>query len=116
MSLPFKSVSIINFLKIPVENRLSWGKSVKMEVNKSSKNVIYLIALCLFFIKTSAGYFITIDAHSEECYFDRVKSGTKMSLMFEVAEGGFLDIDVIVSLLLNRFCGTMFLKYLKVLS
>jgi len=40
------------------------------------------------------GYFITVDAHAEECFFDKVKSGTKMGLMFEVAEGGFLDIDV----------------------
>jgi len=39
-------------------------------------------------------YFITVDAHAEECFFDKVKSGTKMGLMFEVAEGGFLDIDV----------------------
>lgn len=39
-------------------------------------------------------YFINIDAHAEECFFDKVVSGTKMSLMFEVAEGGFLDIDV----------------------
>ncbi|KAI0224576.1 Transmembrane emp24 domain-containing protein 2 [Lamellibrachia satsuma] len=43
---------------------------------------------------TAEGYFITIDAHAEECFFDKVTSGTKMSLMFEVAEGGFLDIDV----------------------
>ena len=35
-----------------------------------------------------------IDAHADECFFDKVTSGTKMSLMFEVAEGGFLDIDV----------------------
>jgi hypothetical protein len=33
----------------------------------------------------------------EECFFDKVTSGTKMSLMFEVAEGGFLDIDIKVS-------------------
>ncbi|XP_064612471.1 transmembrane emp24 domain-containing protein 2-like [Liolophura sinensis] len=39
-------------------------------------------------------YFISIDAHAEECFFDKVSSGTKLSLMFEVAEGGFLDIDV----------------------
>lgn len=39
-------------------------------------------------------YFVTVDAHAEECFFDKVKSGTKMGLMFEVAEGGFLDIDV----------------------
>lgn len=43
-------------------------------------------------------YFISIDAHAEECYFDKVTSGTKMSLMFEVAEGGFLDIDVKVGI------------------
>ena len=38
--------------------------------------------------------FLQVDAHAEECFFDKVKMGTKMGLMFEVAEGGFLDIDV----------------------
>jgi len=42
----------------------------------------------------SLAYFIHIDANEEHCFFDRVTSGTKMGLMFEVAEGGFLDIDV----------------------
>ena len=40
------------------------------------------------------GYFTNVDAHAEECFFDRVSSGMKMSLTFEVVEGGFLDIDV----------------------
>lgn len=35
-----------------------------------------------------------IEANDEECFYDRVKSGTKMGLIFEVAEGGALDIDV----------------------
>ncbi|CAK9820377.1 Transmembrane emp24 domain-containing protein [Anthophora plagiata] len=39
-------------------------------------------------------YFITVDAHAEECFFDKVEAGTKMGLTFEIAEGGFLDIDV----------------------
>uniref|UniRef100_A0A914QHQ1 GOLD domain-containing protein n=1 Tax=Panagrolaimus davidi TaxID=227884 RepID=A0A914QHQ1_9BILA len=39
-------------------------------------------------------YFITIDAYEEKCFFERVKNGTKLGLIFEVAEGGFLDIDV----------------------
>lgn len=44
-----------------------------------------------------SGYFIVVDASAEECFFDRVSAGTKMSLTFEVAEGGFLDIDVTIS-------------------
>ena len=51
----------------------------------------------LVFVGNTEGFFINIDAHAEECFFDKVSSGTKMSLMFEVAEGGFLDIDVKVS-------------------
>ena len=47
-----------------------------------------------YFVSVTRSYFITVDAHAEECFFDKVKSGTKMGLMFEVAEGGFLDIDV----------------------
>uniref|UniRef100_A0A1I7V4B3 GOLD domain-containing protein n=1 Tax=Caenorhabditis tropicalis TaxID=1561998 RepID=A0A1I7V4B3_9PELO len=42
----------------------------------------------------AASYFIHVDANEEQCFFDRLTSGTKMGLMFEVAEGGFLDIDV----------------------
>uniref|UniRef100_A0A1I8B3Z4 GOLD domain-containing protein n=1 Tax=Meloidogyne hapla TaxID=6305 RepID=A0A1I8B3Z4_MELHA len=59
-----------------------------------------LLILCLFGIKNSFGYFIHIDANEELCFFDRVVSGTKMGLMFEVAEGGFLDIDVKVNVVM----------------
>uniref|UniRef100_A0A915Q0D8 GOLD domain-containing protein n=1 Tax=Setaria digitata TaxID=48799 RepID=A0A915Q0D8_9BILA len=52
---------------------------------------LFLIAYCLV---ESAAYFIHIDANEEQCFFDRVTAGTKMGVMFEVAEGGFLDIDV----------------------
>ncbi|XP_054944782.1 transmembrane emp24 domain-containing protein 2-like [Physeter macrocephalus] len=43
---------------------------------------------------TASGYFVSIDAHAEDCFFQRVTSGTKMGLIFEVAEGGFLDVDM----------------------
>uniref|UniRef100_A0A915AJQ6 GOLD domain-containing protein n=1 Tax=Parascaris univalens TaxID=6257 RepID=A0A915AJQ6_PARUN len=55
--------------------------------------LLFLIStLCCASI--SSAYFIHVDANEEQCFFDRVVSGTKMGLMFEVAEGGFLDIDV----------------------
>jgi p24 family protein beta-1 len=50
--------------------------------------------LLLLTISSIHAYFVTIDANAEDCFFDRVTSGSKMTLLFEVAEGGFLDIDV----------------------
>ena len=52
-----------------------------------------LLLVCLL-VNQSQQFFISIDAHAEDCYFDRATSGTKFDLMFEVVEGGFLDIDV----------------------
>lgn len=59
-----------------------------------SEVAVVLAALCT----TASGYFVSVDAHAEECFYERVNSGTKMGLMFEVAEGGFLDIDVEVNI------------------
>ncbi|XP_057663777.1 transmembrane emp24 domain-containing protein 2 [Diorhabda carinulata] len=53
-----------------------------------------LISIICLYINQSLAYFITVDAHAEECFFDKVEAGTKMGLTFEIAEGGFLDIDV----------------------
>ncbi|OQR72689.1 transmembrane emp24 domain-containing protein isoform 2 [Tropilaelaps mercedesae] len=57
---------------------------------------LYAVPILWLFASTKVadGYFIVVDAHSEECFHDRVVKGTKLGLTFEVAEGGFLDIDV----------------------
>ena len=39
---------------------------------------IYFLLFILSCVKTSLGYFITVDAHAEECFFDKVPAGTKM--------------------------------------
>ncbi|XP_017492223.1 PREDICTED: transmembrane emp24 domain-containing protein 2-like [Rhagoletis zephyria] len=57
----------------------------------------YLLVLFGALIATSEAYFLVIDAHAEECFFDRVQAGAKLGLTFEVAEGGFLDIDVTIT-------------------
>merc|ERR1711971_1501455 len=66
----------------------------KMGASAISSSVLIICLTILVFTQKSLAYFVTVDAHAEECFFDKVKQGTKMSLMFEVAEGGFLDIDV----------------------
>lgn len=55
--------------------------------------LLFTVTLAAILTHTEA-YFVTIDAHAEECFFDKVNSGSTMGFMFEVAEGGFLDIDI----------------------
>ena len=60
-----------------------------------SRETLVLLGVALWLCPLGVrGYFMSVDAHAEECFFDRVSSGMKMSLTFEVVEGGFLDIDV----------------------
>lgn len=70
-----------------------------------------LFILLAFCCVTASGYFVSIDAHADECFYERVNSGTKMSLMFEVAEGGFLDVDVEVRYHYRAVFYIMFLSF-----
>merc|ERR1712109_335565 len=65
-----------------------------LKISYHSFNFILFILSCLDIVKYSQSYYITVDARDEQCFFDKVKQGTKMGLIFEVAEGGALDIDV----------------------
>ena len=53
-----------------------------------------LLLIISIITKSTRAFYLTIDAHAEECFFDRVTTGTKMGLTFEVIDGGFYDIDV----------------------
>jgi hypothetical protein len=39
---------------------------------------VYTLLLLISHVGLSYEYFITVDAHAEECFFDKVESGTKM--------------------------------------
>ncbi|ELK14658.1 Transmembrane emp24 domain-containing protein 2 [Pteropus alecto] len=56
--------------------------------------VAELLGLLTALQATASGYFISITGHAKECFFERVTLGTKMGLIFRVAEGSFLDINV----------------------
>ncbi|VVC39873.1 GOLD domain [Cinara cedri] len=60
------------------------------------KFIFCLIQLFTLFgyFQQGLSYFLTVDAHAEECFFDKVEIGSKLGLMYEISEGGFLDIDV----------------------
>merc|ERR1712048_1083684 len=42
----------------------------------------------------STAFFATILPRREDCFHETGKAGDKINIMYEVAEGGFLDIDV----------------------
>lgn len=50
------------------------------------------IVLCL--IQGNYCHLITIDAHQEECFHERLQRGSKIKFTFEVLDGGSLDIDL----------------------
>ncbi|XP_037684950.1 transmembrane emp24 domain-containing protein 2-like [Choloepus didactylus] len=58
-----------------------------------AKLLVLLVVLLTVLLAAASGCFVSIDAHAEDCFFERVTSGTKMGFIFEVAEGGFLDIE-----------------------
>ncbi|XP_068623469.1 transmembrane emp24 domain-containing protein 2 [Battus philenor] len=58
--------------------------------------LIYFI-LVITLLNNANGYTITVDAHAEECFYENVEADTKMGLTFEIAEGGFLDIDITIT-------------------
>ena len=89
------------------------------KMSKQGQNLLILFLTCLNFIRYTHSYYITVsflsqtvkskcnlnlfsrffvnskvDARDEQCFFDKVKTGTKLGLIFEVVEGGALDIDV----------------------
>eukprot|EP00036_Acanthoecidae_sp_10tr_P003388 CAMPEP_0182950882 /NCGR_PEP_ID=MMETSP0105_2-20130417/60988_1 /TAXON_ID=81532 ORGANISM="Acanthoeca-like sp., Strain 10tr" /NCGR_SAMPLE_ID=MMETSP0105_2 /ASSEMBLY_ACC=CAM_ASM_000205 /LENGTH=203 /DNA_ID=CAMNT_0025091189 /DNA_START=448 /DNA_END=1059 /DNA_ORIENTATION=- len=55
------------------------------------------LAVALGAVASAAGFGIRIDAHEEECFHDDLTVGTKVGMSFQVAEGGFLDIDVMIT-------------------
>lgn len=58
---------------------------------------VFAVSLCLaVLIRQTNAYITTLDAHAEECFFEKAIAGTKLGFTFEVIEGGFLDIDVTI--------------------
>lgn len=46
--------------------------------------LLAVLILCTF--KHGEAYFITVDAHAEECFFDKVEIGTKLGKYYFVFE------------------------------
>merc|ERR1712062_119796 len=61
-----------------------------------------IMKLLAILFSISSAFFATILPRREECFHESGKAGDKVSVIYEVAEGGFLDIDVKVFNPLNK--------------
>lgn len=68
--------------------------STKSYLTKLTYSLVFLFLATIS--KKVDAYITTLDAHSEECFFENAVAGTKLGFVFEVMEGGFLDIDVTI--------------------
>ncbi|XP_046841325.1 transmembrane emp24 domain-containing protein 2-like isoform X2 [Xenia sp. Carnegie-2017] len=61
---------------------------------KLFQSLIYcvLAVLCLY-CGFSFAFFTTIEPYEEQCYHENIKRGQVWGFLYEVSEGGFLDID-----------------------
>lgn len=89
--------------QLPVQLSVKIGQSngppffhLRSENRKKMNPYFSVLSLFLLFAVSPGinGYLIKVDAHAEECFHDKINMGTTFSIIFEVAEGGFLDIDL----------------------
>ena len=76
------------------------------------KSLLTISFIVLLSLKSTLSYYVLVDAHSEECFFERLTSGTKLLLTFEVIEGGFLDIDIKVHR--NSFISLVYFSFIQI--
>lgn len=51
-------------------------------------------AILLKLLQAGEAYIIAVDAGGRECFHEKVQTGTKLGLMFEIVDGGFNDIEI----------------------
>jgi len=52
------------------------------------------LLLAALYIGSSHGFSFSVDATTEECFYEDVQIVQTIGIMFQVTEGGFLDIDI----------------------
>ncbi|EDW91161.1 transmembrane emp24 domain-containing protein 2 [Drosophila yakuba] len=59
--------------------------------------MLSVIVLVLALLKAASGFIITVDAHETMCFYDHANVSDKVTMSFEVMEGGFKDVGVEIS-------------------
>ncbi|CAB4002011.1 transmembrane emp24 domain-containing 2 isoform X2 [Paramuricea clavata] len=64
-----------------------------MALKLCGSSILYVIAVLCLCPRISWSFFTSIEPYEEQCYHENVKKGQVWGFLYEVSEGGFLDID-----------------------
>jgi len=64
-----------------------------MTQRAATKPLVAVLALALLAVCASATYF-RVDPNTEHCFLENLVEGTRVGLVFQVVDGGALDIDL----------------------
>ena len=78
--------------------------------------VLCVIAVFCLYPRVSWSFFTSIEPYEEQCYHENVKKGQVWGFLYEVSEGGFLDIDAKVSCDVYRQRGLVLMLFLCAVS
>lgn len=62
------------------------------------KHTFLILSLFLLIISICECFTFTLRPNKEECFYEDVLEGTRIVVMFQVVSGGFLDVDIYVSI------------------
>lgn len=76
----------------------SLTNAIRFDTQMSWRSIVFPgFLLLLLAVESVQSYYVSVDAYSEECFFEKLTSGTKLVVTYEVIEGGSLDIDMTVN-------------------
>nr|XP_016996732.2 transmembrane emp24 domain-containing protein 2 [Drosophila takahashii] len=59
--------------------------------------MLLVIVVILVLLESTCGFIITVDAHETMCFYDHANVSDKVTISFEVMDGGFKDVGVEIS-------------------
>ncbi|XP_017045361.1 transmembrane emp24 domain-containing protein 2 [Drosophila ficusphila] len=65
--------------------------------NRNKSNMLSIIMIIVLLLESACGFIITVDAHETMCFYDHANVSDKVTISFEVMEGGFKDVGVEIS-------------------
>ena len=59
---------------------------------RNSLHFFLFILVSISLVSLTRSYLVTVDVNNEECFYERMSNHDKLGIVYDVIDGGFLDI------------------------